>query len=267
MIDWDDAYNNVGHIKDAASYPARWAELARLYRKAADSSECDIAYGQHEREKLDIFYPPAPPRGLIIFVHGGYWLRLDKSFWSHLAEGARQRGWAVAIPSYILTPEARISQITQQIGAAISRACQLVDGPVRLAGHSAGGQLVSRMVCLDSPLAAPVRERIARVMSISGVHDLRPLLHTTMNQTLGLSESEAELESPCLQRPLNGPALSAWVGSLERPEFIRQMKLFTEAWEQAGADIKGIIDPGQHHFSVIDGLSDVSSRIVGELLR
>lgn len=266
MIDWDDAYDNVGHIPDAQSYPPKWAKLAKQYRATADFAEYNIDYGTHPREKFDIFHSSVPCRGLVVFIHGGYWMRLDKSYWSHLAEGARKLGWSVVMPSYVLTPEARIRDITRQIGAAISRACEVINGPVRLAGHSAGGHLVSRMVCMDSPLSDQARARIRHVLSISGLHDLRPLLHTQMNQTLGLSEKEAELESPCLRTPVKGTSLSAWVGSQERPEFIRQMELIVESWARKEAETHAVIDPDHHHFSVIEALADPDSAIIKELL-
>ncbi len=264
--DWDDAYDNVGHIPDAQSYPPMWAERAARYRDSADFAECDVAYGPHPRQKFDSFHPAGVSRGVLVFVHGGYWMRLDRSFWSHLAEGARGHGWTVVIPSYVLAPEARIGEITRQTGAAISLACRRYDGPVRLAGHSAGGQLVSRMVCEDSPLSEDERARIERVLSISGVHDLRPLLKTKMNQTLGLSTKEAEQESPCLHAPLAGTSLSAWVGAEERPEFLRQMQLLVDAWSRAGVDTRGVVDPGHHHFSVIEALADPQPALVKELL-
>lgn len=84
-----------------------------------------------------------------MFVHGGFWMRLDKSYWTDLAEGARDLGWAVCIPSYTLAPVARISEITKQIAAAIEKAGNLVGGPIRLVGHSAGGHLVTRMICAN----------------------------------------------------------------------------------------------------------------------
>ena len=94
------------------------------------------------------------PKGLVVFIHGGYWLRFDKSFWSHLATGAVEFGYAVAMPTYTLCPEIRISGIVGEIGAAIGKAAGLVDGPIFLTGHSAGGHLASRMVAAGSPLAA-----------------------------------------------------------------------------------------------------------------
>jgi hypothetical protein len=49
----------------------------------------------------------------MIFVHGGYWLRFGRRDFSHLAQGACSRDWAVALPSYPLAPGASIPQITQ----------------------------------------------------------------------------------------------------------------------------------------------------------
>lgn len=260
MIDWDDAFANGAYIAGAEGYPADWAARAQGFR-AGVQGELDLAYGAHPRERLDLFRPEGDPRGLVVFVHGGYWLRFDKSFWSHLAAGPLARGWAVALPSYILAPEASIPQITAQIGAAVEHAAGLVAGPVRLAGHSAGGHLVTRMVCEDSPLGTETRARVARVVSISGLHDLRPLLATGMNDQLRLTPETAAAESPVLHAPLPGIPVTAWVGGLERPEFLRQSALLREAW---AADLK--VAKGRHHFDVIEDLTKADSGLTEALL-
>ena len=264
MTDWDDAYENSAYIPGAEQYPGKWADQAKAYRDSADFLERDISYGNHVREKYDLFQPDNPSKGMFVFIHGGYWMKLDKSFWSHLAEGARARGWTVVIPSYILAPEARITDITGQIAAAITQITDRYRGPVRLAGHSAGGHLVSRMLCADGPLGANVSGQIEHVLSISGLHDLRPLLKTKMNQILGLTEAEAAAESACLYDPVANARLTAWVGSNERPEFIRQSGLLEKSWGDAKA--KCTIDPDHHHFSVIGDLANPNSPIVNCLL-
>ena len=152
MTDWDDAFANMAHVEGSHELPAFWAARAEAYRAALTPGllESDISYGDGSRQRLDIIRPEGAGRGLAVFVHGGYWMRLDKSYWSDLAEGARARGWAVCIPSYTLTPQARIHEITAEIGKAISCAAAQVVGPIRLAGHSAGGHLVR-----DERYAAP----------------------------------------------------------------------------------------------------------------
>ncbi|MEO1612352.1 MAG: alpha/beta hydrolase, partial [Pseudomonadota bacterium] len=178
------------------------------------------------------------------------------SYWSHLAAGPLARGWAVALPSYTLAPAARISEITREIGAAIEVAAARVEGPIRLTGHSAGGHLASRMVCEDAPLAPEVAARVERVVSISGLHDLRPLLKTEMNADFRLDQAEAAAESPALLAPRPGARVTCWVGADERPEFVRQNALLANVWSGLGADMDAHEAPGEHHFNVIDGLAD-----------
>ncbi len=262
-IDWDDALANGPYIDGADRYPEQWAAQAAAFRKEAPG-EIDIAYGDAARERLDLFLPEGTPRGLVVFVHGGYWQRFDKSYWSHLAQGPLVQGWAVALPSYTLAPEARLPRITTQIRRAIESAAAKVAGPIHLTGHSAGGHLVTRMLCQDVPLS--VRDRIAHVLSISGVHDLRPLLAASMNEQLQLTEESATAESPALHRPLPGVPATIWVGGHERPEFLRQSALLREAWARAGEDARLVVDGTRHHFDVIAGLEHADSSLTTALL-
>ena len=259
---WTDAYSNAPIIQAAETYPDRWAAAAAAFRQGQGArAKLDLAYGHAQRQRLDLFWPDGAPEGLAVFVHGGYWMNFDKSWWSHLAAGPLQAGWAVAVPSYSLAPEARIARITAEIGQAVAAAADWIDGPIRLGGHSAGGHLVSRMICEGAPIDAAVQARIAHVLSISGLHDLRPLLRTELNQTLGLTEAEAVAESAALHRPTPGASLTAWVGAAERPEFRRQTDLIANIWTGLGAETRAVHDTGRHHFDVVAGLADPSSPI------
>jgi arylformamidase len=266
MRDWDDAYANSAHIPGSEKYPALWAERAAAYRAGLKSFRPDIAYGPGERQRLDLILPDGDGKGLVVFVHGGFWMRFDKSTWTDLAEGARSHGWAVALPSYTLTPAARISDITAEITAAITMAAAQVSGPIRLAGHSAGGHLVTRMLCEDSLLESSVFNRIVATLSISGLHDLRPLLKTKMNATLGMTTEEATLESAALHLPRGRSPLTVWAGGDERPEFIRQSELMANVWTGFDVPTHLVVEPGRHHFSVIDGLKDPASPITRMLV-
>ncbi len=268
-MDWDDAYNNRGHIEGAESFAPRWAAEAAAFRTrmtAAGRVRLDIPYGTTARERLDLFLPEGVAEGLVVFVHGGYWRAFGKSDWSHLAAGALAHGWAVALPGYTLCPHVHVTGITRQVGAAISTAARSLGGPIRLAGHSAGGHLVARMVCEDAPLAHPVADRIASVLSISGVHDLRPLLRTAINDDLHLDRAEAAAESPALRCPREGVPVTCWVGAAERPEFRRQNALLANIWTGCGAEMRAVEAPGLHHFNVIEPLADPASSLVATLL-
>lgn len=265
-MDYDDAYANSAYIADADSYLTKWEEAAHEWRtveNAVGRARLNLPYGENEREVFDLFYPASgKPKGLLVFVHGGYWMAFDTKSWSHLAEGATARGWAVAMPSYSLAPEARIGEITQQITRAIKVAAQSVLGPIVLTGHSAGGHLVARMLCKDVGLDTNVVKRLQKVVPISPLSDLRPLLHTKMNEVLKLDASEAATESPLLAKTVHPVPTHIWVGENERPAFLDQARWLAEGWQNTALTIA----PDHHHFDVIDALADEDSALIQTLL-
>lgn len=259
IADWNNAYANGANIAGSDRWPAAWAEPAQAFRDALSAqgrARFDIAYGDRPRNRFDLFLPEAAPRGLVVFIHGGYWLESDKSGWSHLAKGAVCSGFAVAMPSYTLCPDIRIAGIVGEIGAAIGKAAGMVEGPLMLTGHSAGGHLATRMVTTTTPLAADVARRVRHVVSISGLHDLRPLMRTGMNEALAIDEREALTESPALLRPMDGARITCWAGGGERSEFLRQNALLANIWTGLGATTSAVVEPDRHHFDIIDGLAD-----------
>lgn len=269
IADWDDAYANGANIAGSDRWPAAWVEPARVFRDALAAegrARLDIAYGDGRRNRLDLFLPGATPKGLVVFIHGGYWKAFDKSFWSHLANGAVSNGFAVAMPSYTLCPETRIAGIVTEIAAAVGKAAGMVEGPLMLTGHSAGGHLASRMVTTTTPLAVDVARRVRHVVSISGVHDLRPIMRTEMNAILAIDEREAQAESPALLRPMDGARVTCWVGGGERSEFLRQNALLANIWTGLGAAASAVVEPDRHHFSIVDGLSDPTHPLTRTLI-
>ncbi len=269
ITNWDDAYSNSAHIAGGSSWPDIWDQAATRFREkleASDQMRLDIAYGKAPRQRLDLFLPEGKPRGLAVYIHGGYWMAPGPRTYSHLAAGALGHGFAIAIPGYRLCPEVHLHDIVQDVASAIARASAEVDGPIHLTGHSAGGHLVARMICVASPLAAPVRQRVRHVVSISGVHDLRPLLNTAMNATLHLDAEQARLESPALLAPVSGARVTCWVGGAERAEFRRQNALLANIWTGLGAETLAVEEPDRHHFNIIDGLADPKHPLTSMLL-
>lgn len=261
--DWDDAYANGAHIAGADAIVSGWTDRARALRSRVAAEVVQVGPGA--RQVVDLYRPEGPVQGLTVIVHGGYWMAFDGRDFAHLAAGPLAAGQAVAMVSYTLAPEARIARITGEIVAAICAIADQVAGPIRLTGHSAGGHLVTRMIC-DKVLPPAVAGRIAHVLSISGLHDLRPLLRTKMNETLRLTEAEAMAESPALLRPCAGVCLTCVVGAGERPEFLRQTALLPNIWHGLGADTADVVLPGENHFSIIAGLEAADGALTRLLL-
>lgn len=257
----DDAYANAPYIQGAEDYPPRWAKQAQEFRNSLGArAQVGVKYGDSPRQVFDFFHPEGVSRGTLVFVHGGYWKAFDNSSSSHLAQGALSRGWAVAMPSYDLCPDVQIGQITRQVAAAVTEIASRTNGALVLVGHSAGGHLASRMMD-PLVLGAEVRDRIVRVMPISPVVDLEPLLETSMNEQLRLDVQQVQAESPVNMDPPRGVDVTVWVGVDERPAFVEQARMLARAW-----GTKLVEAEGKHHFDVIDPLEDPDSEMVKTLI-
>lgn len=254
--DWDEAYSNAAHIAQGDSYPERWRKAAGAFR---------AAHAPVALRGGDLFRPGGDARGLMVFIHGGYWMHFAPSDWSHLAAGALARGWACLMPAYPLAPKARIAAMTTEVAAGIAEAAALIPGPVAITGHSAGGHLAARMIC-PGVLPDPVAARVSACLPISPLSDLRPLMRTAMNATLELDLPEALAESPALLTPREGIPVTVWVGGAERPEFLRQARLLADMWAGMGVATECVVDPGRHHFDVVDALADPDSPMTRRLL-
>lgn len=246
QMDWDDAYANAAHIFQSDSYPPRWQAQSRALLDRWSHQALD--YGPHPRQQMDLVFPKGTPLGLMVYIHGGYWLRFDRSYWTFLAEAALHQGYAVAMPSYPLCPEVTIAQITTSVAQAVQMAADAVPGPIRLTGHSAGGHLAARMLCSD--VALPCRARIVQALLISPLTDLRHMQKTAMAEPLQLTDAAAAAESPVLHAAPSVP-VTLWVGGAERPVFLDHAAWLAKAW-----DCPLTVEPGKHHFDVIDGLAD-----------
>ncbi len=247
----DQAYANSAYIPDGDGYFARWEAAAAVFR-AGQSRAKTSADGE-------IYVPEGAARGTVVFVHGGYWMAGSPAMFSHLAAGAVSAGYACAMPSYTLAPDARIGDMTRQIAGRIGEIARAVDGPLYLVGHSAGAHLVARMVCSD--MAADWSARVARVMAISPLGDLAPLMETAMNDTLGIDADEARAESPVHHARQDIP-VTVWVGGAERPAFLDQAGWLANAW---GCDLT--VEAEKHHFDVIEGLESPVSPMMRALFR
>ena len=262
--DPDDAYENRIHIPDADRHLAAWPKDAATFRRSFAGADLNLAYGSSKRTHYDLFTPKGGIEaacGLAAFVHGGYWVALSKDDFSHMAAGLLARGWAVAILSYTLAPQARITQITREISTAIEHLGKTGTGPLRLIGHSAGGHLVSRMMCDDINFGPVTTQRLDRVLSVSGLHDLRPLQRLAKNELWQLDENESHAESPLLRTPRPGIDLVCLAGADERPEFIRQNAILPLVWQGLGANCHSQLLAGHNHFTIIETMTRADSRL------
>jgi arylformamidase len=263
-MDLELEYNNRARVPDHPAHIAGWQRDAAAWRATCPRAELDLAYGPGEREKLDLFHPGAAEDApLAMFIHGGYWKALDRSFASHCARGLNLRGVAVAVPSYDLCPAVPIGRIVAQMRAAAAFLWRRHRRPILAAGHSAGGQLAAMLLATDWPALDPTLPPglVRAALPISGVFELEPLLATSVAEGLNLTSGEARALSPRFL-PCPGRPIHCVVGGAESGEYIRQSRDMAAAW---GGSFEALA--GADHFTVIAPLAEAESPLVQQAER
>src|SRR5512143_60064 len=250
-------YNLRAAFPDHPAWFARSAAESAAAR-AALGPKLDLRYGPGPQETLDLFVPAAPARATFVFLHGGYWRALDKYDFSFVAPPFVARGIAVAVVNYDLCPAVSIADIVVECRRAlvwlVRNGAAHGANPDRIvvAGHSAGGHLVAMLYATDWAAEGLARNPLAGGVSLSGVHDLAPLVLFSYNVDLKLTEAEAARLSPVRYPPQTKAPLLLAVGADETSEFLRQARLLWDAWPACrppGASAPLFV-PARDHFSV-----------------
>ena len=261
-------YNNRAAVPDHAVWLARFTASSAEAR-AALAPKLDLRYGPGPKETLDLFLPKGDARGTFAFLHGGYWRMLDKSDFSFVAAPFVARGFAVAVANYDLCPDVSIAAIVDEARHAVTwlarEGAAHGANPDRIVvgGHSAGGHLAAMLFMTDWAALGLARDPIAGAVSLSGVHDLAPMVQFSFNADFKLDAAEAARLSPVLMTPRSRVPLVLAVGADETSEFIRQTRILWDAWpanRPPGARAPLII-PGRHHFSVVVDYAEAESEL------
>ena len=108
QLQLDAQYNNRLHVPDYGNYFQRWEKLSRQTEKEHTVFK-DISYGNHPRERLDIFPAATPNAKTLVFIHGGYWHLLDKSLFHFLATPFLKYNVTTVLITYPLAPAASLA--------------------------------------------------------------------------------------------------------------------------------------------------------------
>lgn len=97
--------------------------LNALTPKQDFSVQPDIAYGQDQRQKLDVYQPlqsgHRKPRPVILFVHGGSWEQGSKEDYLFVGESFTRAGYVTVIMNYRLAPAHQYPDYVQDTALAI----------------------------------------------------------------------------------------------------------------------------------------------------
>lgn len=277
MTDWRSLPPSVlaREYSPSSRVPGGWMPFVGRWRSATETARdlpgarMDVPYGHGVDERLDLYLPAASAVAapLVVYLHGGYWQDpVTKADSGYAARGLVGAGIAHAVPDYTLAPAVSVPAIAEQTTRAVrwllGEASELGfdRNRVVLAGHSAGAQLA-----FMAARALPATH-IAGLVLVGGVFDLEPIVHTPINDALGLDETAARALSPVrLVRP-GLPRALVILGTGETDEFRRQSAEFAAAYASAGNEVAHVEVEGRHHFDLPldlgDGATELGRRTV-----
>ncbi len=261
-------YNNRELVPEHPQFFARWSESSARARRIMTCYP-DRRYGDMPGETMDIFPARKGDGTCMMFIHGGYWRALDKRDFSFLAPAAVDAGVSLAVVNYDLCPSVTMEEIVRQMLRASrwlwlhAEDYGMDQDRLYVSGHSAGGHLVAMLMCALWPVfdARLPKDLWKGGLAVSGLYDLRPLVHVDwLNGDLRLDEAAALTVSPAFMPPATRAPVMTCVGGDESSEFRRQNRLLGERWRAAFAG--DVPMPGRNHFSVLDALAEPGSALL-----
>ena len=233
-------------------------------------SAVDCAYGQHPRQKLDLYGGvPGQARPVLLFVHGGGFRMGDKGGvdnWQNAAVGriAARAGMLGAVMTYRLVPDAAWPSGAEDVNAAldwlVAHASAHGGDPQRIVvmGTSAGAVHIAGALALRA--AMPVRGAVL----LSGLYG-----HTPLDARDMAYYGEAELYPQRMPRTAVAataiPLLLA-CAQFDPPRFQQEfLGVMAQRLEQHGTMPRGYIASGHNHYSMAMHIGTSDHRLWAEV--
>ena len=253
-------YTPASRVANIQTYLDDYATRGHHARQTISHQQ--IKYGEHPDEWMwhaPIDSPKTESYKIFVFVHGGFWRRLSANDGTFLTPAWRNLGYDTASINYSLCPSESLEKLVDQTKQAIQFLTTMYKpAEMLLVGHSAGAHLVAMNLYTEN------ETKYAGALLISGIYDLEPILHTSINNDIKLNETTANNLSPInhlarnttLKIKNNTPVAIVW-GENETDEFKRQSTEFATAWSVSNPGSPSLTKEiaSRNHFDVLDDLA------------
>lgn len=268
----DAQYNNRAAVPDFADVVAAWQRDSETAR-TQPNCRLDLAYGDGERAKLDIFGTDRESAPVLVFIHGGYWQALDKSVFSCVAPHYVKAGITVALIGYPLCPQVKMGDIVAHCSEALLWLSKNIGDyggdPARifLSGHSAGGHLTALLAATDWAARGGPADLLKGGIPLSGLYELEPIRLSYLNEALHLTPEEVAVHSPSEQAQAPSCPLLLAVGGAETDEFRRQQRDYAKQVKDQGGVLETMAPEGLNHFTIVEAFRTPGTALSDAVLK
>lgn len=256
----DEAYDQRVWAPNMDQLAARRAALCEEVLEHI-GSPLRFSYGPTPIEGIDVFLTKRAQAPVNVFVHGGAWRASTARDYAFLAETFVDAGAHLAIVDFnnvtetagALLPLAR--QVRNAVGWLYKNARAEFGGNsdrLYLTGHSSGSHLGGSLMVTDWRKDDLPKDILKGGVLCSGMYDLKPVRLSKRSSYVEISdEIEAELSAIRHLDRLNAP-ITVIYGSLETPEFQRQSRVFADAAQKIGKQVRLIRAEHYNHFELLE---------------
>ncbi|MBM3373600.1 MAG: alpha/beta hydrolase [Betaproteobacteria bacterium] len=270
--DIERQFNPRAWATDVEEQHALRGKLSKAARERLKGT-FDIAYGDTPRQKLDIYHAGNTRAPIVVYLHGGYWRVGEKEKQAILAEPLVQAGFPVVMLGTDLCPAVTLDIIVEQVIRGIvwtANNAQRVGGDARriyLYGHSAGAHLAAMGLAEDWTKHGLPADLICGATMVSGIYDVEPVLHISVNDLIRLTADRVHALSPQFYPPRRGVPVVLAAGGEEAPGWVAQTTEYAEVCRNAGCKVEVIVVPHEGHFSTIPMQADLAHPINVAMIR
>jgi arylformamidase len=264
-------FNPQHSVADFGSFQVERTAASQKARREM-TAQLDISYGPSPTRTLDV-YPVAPGAAnaappVHVFFHGGYWRTQDKANFAFIARTLVDLGITTVIANYDLCPEVSLDVVVDSAMQAVvwtrRNAASFGADPERLtlSGNSAGAHLCAMALAHDWTAKGLPASVVKGIVAISGVYDPEPAMHISVNAEIGLTAEIAKRNNVLLLDPGEPVPVALFAGAVEPDYWRQQTHLYAACLENHGFRPTTKIQPGKHHFNIMDNYLDADQPIV-----
>jgi arylformamidase len=266
--DLENQYNVRLQREDFQQVMDEWVARSKSIRLNSNVLE-DCEYGPGPADRLDVFRCGQNDAPLFVYLHGGYWQRGDKSAYSFVVEPFLASGADVALIGYQLCPDNTVGGIVEQVHRAMAWLYRnafevgICADRINVSGHSAGGHLTAMIMATTwSTVGSDLSNDLVKTgIPISGLFQLDPLRHTTINDIPGLDAEQAYRLSPQFLPAATRAPVLVTLGGTETEDFHWQADQYANHLRECDVTVDTWVEPGVDHFDVVNRLASADSEI------
>jgi len=177
----------------------------------------DIRYGEHKRQRFDIYAPPEskPVKARIFFLYGGGWTSGERQIYGFVGKALSARGYLTIIPDYRLFPEVRYPEFILDVAQAYSVAMQCEttaiedEIPTVLMGHSAGAYMAA-LLCYHKEFSSIFENDTHNpkgLIAMSGPYGINPKDYDATREIFSTLENGEQIKPTNYLSSQSPPAL------------------------------------------------------------